>query len=153
MRVRTRSPTFSLYREEGIPNKLGRSRENLAGGRRAWSLAPSWCACAPISIRPAALRARLHELGSLRMNRVGISERTFRCVGDTAVGWGGFVWVMRRFGGMGSAVIPKQNTLAPIPPMPKSWKGKRREQSEIRPNEAGWEPSRLQGAPSVTASP
>ena len=40
---------------------------------------------------------------------------------------------------MGSAVIPKQNALAQIPPIPKSWKGKRRKQSEIRPNEAGWE--------------
>ena len=104
MRVRTRSPTFSLYREEGIPNKLGCSRENLAGGRRAWSLAPSWCACAPISIRSAALRARLHELGSLRMKRVGIAERTFRCVGETVFGWDNFVWVMRSFGGKGERV-------------------------------------------------
>ena len=52
-----------------------------------------------------------------------------------------------------SAVIPKQNTLAQIPQMPRSRKRQRQVLREIRPNEAGWEPSRLQGTPSVTASP
>ena len=52
MRVRTRSPTFSLYREEGIPNKLGRSRENLAGGRRAVTLCSAELACLHANLIP-----------------------------------------------------------------------------------------------------
>ena len=39
------------------------------------------------------LRLRLHGLGSLRMSRVGIAARTFRCYGIDGVWVVGFCWV------------------------------------------------------------
>ena len=61
-----------------------------------------------LRIRSATLRARLHELGSLKMKQVGIAERTFRCVGETVVGWGIFVWVRRCLGKGGSALVHEE---------------------------------------------
>ena len=84
---------------------LSRRREGLGEER------PFQVVAAPgrlLRIRSATLRARLHELGSLRMKRVGIAERTFRCVGETALGWGYFVRVMRRLGGTGSAMVHEE---------------------------------------------
>ena len=48
---------------------------------------------ASFRIRSTSLRARLHELGSLRMSRVGIAARTFRCYGIGEVWVVGFCWV------------------------------------------------------------
>ena len=48
---------------------------------------------AKLRIRSATLRARLHELGSLRMKREGIAARTFRCYGIGGVWVVGCCWV------------------------------------------------------------
>ena len=77
---------------------LSTRRESLGKERRLQVVAAP---CRLLRIRSAALRARLHGLGSLRMKRVGIAERTFRCVGETVFGWGNFVWVKRCLGSRG----------------------------------------------------
>ena len=72
------------------PGLLSRRREGLGEER------PFQVVAAPgrlLRIRSAALRARLHELGSLRMSRVGIAVRTFRCYGIGGVWVVGFCWV------------------------------------------------------------
>ena len=79
LRVRTRSPTFSLYRE-----KASLKRESCRWSPRL---------VAAFRIRSTSLRARLHELGSLRMSRVGIAARTFRCYGIGGVWVVGCCWV------------------------------------------------------------
>ena len=72
------------------PGLLSTRREGLGEERRLQVVAAP---CRLLRIRSATLRARLHELGSLRMSRVGIAARTFRCYGIDVVWVVGCCWV------------------------------------------------------------